>query len=197
MIARPSRGLLVLADVALVGWLAACVVLGILVAREVRDVQRLGDTIVLASGALRQTADLVQELERLPIVGDRADELADRVRRTARSANRNVVVSKQSIRRLSLLLGASIALLPTVPLALVYLPARLAWIREARDVRAALARADEGVEALLALRAATNLPLRRLTAVSDDPWADLSAGRHRALADAELRRVGIKRPRSS
>jgi hypothetical protein len=73
---------------------------------------------------------------------------------------------------------------------------RLAWIREVRAVRRALAAGPDepGLEAYLARRAALSLPYDRLSATTVDPWGSLAAGERRRLSDAELHRLGIRRP---
>jgi hypothetical protein len=183
LVPRPSRRLLAVLDVALVGWTCALLGVGVAATREVRGLGELGDTVILASGALRQTADLVDELSGLPFVGAEADRLADRVRRTARSANRQAAASKVHVRRLAVLLGAALVLVPVMPLA-VYVPLRVAWLREGRRIRRALRRDDGRLDAWLARRALLLVPPERLPAPADE----------RALADAELARLGFRRP---
>ena len=50
------------------------------------------------------------------------------------------------------------------------------------------------VDEVLARRALVHLPYRRLREISDDPIADLRAGRHEALAAAELEWFGLAVP---
>jgi hypothetical protein len=38
------------------------------------------------------------------------------------------------------------------------------------------------------------MPYEQLLALGDDPWARLERGDTRALADAELERLGLRRP---
>jgi hypothetical protein len=68
-----------------------------------------------------------------------------------------------------------------------------------RAVRRALAAApdERGLDEYLARRAAFAMPYDRLSATSVDPWGDLAAGERRRLSDAELRRLGIRRPNGS
>ena len=63
-----------------------------------------------------------------------------------------------------------------------------------RAVRTAADQAgDDPVFAeLLARRAAVQLPMRRLVAVSPEPWRDLAEGRFEPLARAELERLGVR-----
>lgn len=194
---RPSRRTMLLLDVALLGWIAAWIVLGTAVAREVRGLRNLSTTVVLAGQSLEQTADLIGGLAGVPFVGDDVGNLAERVRQTGRSARRNARVSRESVEDLSVLLGVSIGLIPTIPLVALYLPLRLRWRSEARTIQRALLRdpPDPSLEHYLALRATQTIPYERLRAISDDPVADLLAGRTAALASAELERLGLRRAR--
>ena len=189
---RPPRAAIVLVDVALLGWIVAWLVLAGAIAREVDGLSRLSTTVVLAGGALEQTGDLLGGLDRIPLVGGEVGDVADRIRDTGRSAQRNARESRESIENLSVLLGASIALIPTLPLVALYVPLRVRWRRERESVRRALEDGDDAVlDEYLARRAVHTLPYERLRAISADPWRDLAEGRFGALADAELARLGL------
>lgn len=84
---------------------------------------------------------------------------------------------------------------PTLPLLALYLPLRASRIREVRAVRRAMQRpsGERVFDEFLARRAAERLPYGVLLAVSPDPWEDLKMGRYGPLADAELRRLRIRR----
>ena len=180
----PSRGVRLAIDAAIAGWLVAWILVGIQVGREVERLGELNDTVVLAGEAIEQTGDLMEEIGRVPLLGEPVGDLADDIRRTGRSAQRNAAASRDSVEDLSLLLGLSIALIPTIPLAAVWIPLRLRWRRERRAVRRALASGSGEVERLLADRARGTLPLDEALRLRDHP---------RALADAELGRLGLPR----
>jgi hypothetical protein len=61
-----------------------------------------------------------------------------------------------------------------------------------RDVRRG---SGPELDDLLARRALVHLPYDVLRRISDDPVGDVAAGRHGALADAELDWYGVPRPR--
>ena len=192
---RPRARLVHLLDLAVLVWTVAWIVLALAVAREVRNLRELSDTVVVAGVAVEETGDLVSSLGSVPFVGGQVGEVAARVREAGRSAQASGRESRDSTENLSLLLGISIALIPTLPLVGLYGPLRLAWIREVRSLRRALGAAttDPGVQEFLARRAVQNLSYQDLRAVSDDPWADLEARRFGPLADRELRRLGLAR----
>src|SRR6266702_1897848 len=87
-------------------------------------------------------------------------------------------------------------LLLAVPVAVVlfgWLPLRLRWIRRA-SAAATWRTAGAAGRNLLALRALTNQPMRRLSTVDEDPvaaWRQGDPEAVAALADLELRRLGL------
>jgi hypothetical protein len=192
----PGARLVHLLDVVAVAWVALWIVLALLVAREVRDLRGLSDTVVTAGVAIEETGNLVRTLGSVPFVGDRVGEVADRVEVAGRSAQVSGRDSRQSTHDLSVLLGLSILLIPTLPLLGLYLPLRWAWTRESRAVRRALRRTpgDPKLLEFLAYRAVATSTYDKLLAVSEDPYRDLEQGRHGALAQLELTRLGVHEP---
>jgi hypothetical protein len=188
----PGGRIQVLLDGLLIVWTAGWLVIGVVVAFEVRGLADLSDAAGKAGRAIIAVGDAVQEL---PIVGAQVEEPARAVREAGAETVASSRSARASARRVGVLLGLSIAAIPSLPVLLLYLPARLATARERRALRRAVATgAHPSVDKLLALRAITHLPYRALRAVSDDPVGDVARGDHAALADAELRWFGIERP---
>lgn len=184
MLTPPSRRVRLLVDVALVGWLVAWIVIGVQVGSEVRGLSELSDTVVLAGGAIEQTGDLLEQVGRIPILGQPVGDLADRIRETGRSAQVSAAESRGSVEDLSVLLALSIALIPTIPSAGIWLALRLRWRRDRVAVRRALSAGVPGLDGLLAERARHTLPFDTVLGLGDD---------ERALAAAELDRLGLDR----
>lgn len=183
-------------DVALGAWAVCWVVLAVLIATEVRGLSDVSRTVSTTGAAVEQSGLLLERLGALPIVGDDVRREAEQVAEAGRQARRSGASSRQSVRRLSVLLGLAIAILPSAPVVL-YLPWRIRLARERRALRRMVARRGLGDAALLemlARRAAQRMPYRTLLAVSRDPWADIHAGRHERLAHAELARIGVALP---
>jgi hypothetical protein len=197
-VAFPGAGvrLIRLLDAAVVVWVAAWIVLAVFVGREVRNLRELSDTVVVAGVAVEETGDLLGSLGSVPFVGSQVGGVAERVREAGRSAQASGRDSRDSTGDLSILLALSIGLIPTLPLLGLYAPLRIAWTREARAVRRALAASpdDRVLNEFLARRAVANLPYEDLRAVSANPFGDLAEGRFDALADQELERLGLRRP---
>jgi hypothetical protein len=180
-------------DLVVVGWVIAWVVVGILVGIEVRNLRRLSDTVVSAGVAVEATGRALAPLGNLPLVGDQVSRVRGQIQAAGRSAEQSGLDSRDTIGRLSVLLTVSIILIPTVPLAAIYVPLRLSWRRDVRAVRRSLGRsADDPVfTEFLARRAAQHLPYHRLREITPNPWRDIESGRHDELARAELVRLGI------
>jgi hypothetical protein len=195
---RAGARLIRVLDVAAIVWMATWIVLGFLVAREVRHLRELSDTVVVGGVAVEETGDLLASLEGVPFVGSQVADVAERVREAGRSAQASGAASRDSTQNLSVLLGLSIGLIPTLPLLGLYAPLRVAWTRETRAVRRALAArpSDPVLTEFLARRAVATLPYHELQAVSPDPFRDLEEGRFEALAERELERLGLSRPRT-
>jgi hypothetical protein len=172
-------------DVAIAGWLIAWIIMGIQVGREVGQLGDLSDTAVLAGTAIEQTADVLDQIGRIPLLGTPVGDLADSIRRAGTSARQNGAATRDDVHDLSVLLGISIALIPTIPLAAVWIPLRVRWRRERQAVERALATGSPDLERLLAERARTSLPLDQVLALAAD---------RQALAHAELERLGVRVP---
>ena len=192
LIGGRGRRILVL-DAVVLAWVAAWIVIGILVADEVRNLRQLSDTVVTAGKAIETTGRALGPLGRLPLVGDQVSRVRGQIEAAGRSAAASGTASRGSIDRLSVLLAVSIILIPSVPMVAIYAPLRLSWTRDVRAVRASLRRSgdDPVFVEFLARRAAQHLPYHRLREISPNPWRDIESGHHQALARAELVRLGI------
>jgi hypothetical protein len=193
----PSGRLIHFLDVVLVVWIAAWIVLGLRVRDEVRGLTQLSDTVGAAGSTLDRAGRQLDTLRGLPFVGDRIHDVGRQLTQAAASANESARTSRGHIQSLSVLLAVAIGAAPTVPLVALYVPLRRTRIREVRAIRKAMRRATgDGVfDEFLARRAAERLSYDALLRVSPNPWNDLKEGRYQALADAELKRLGIRRRR--
>jgi hypothetical protein len=194
---KPSTsGLMIwIIDAVLVVWAFAWIIIGLAVARDVRNLSALSDTVVRAGTAVGETGRALRALEGLPFVGDRIAGVARQIDAAASQAVRSGRESRESVHDLSVLLGYSVAVIPTLPILAIYTPFRVSRVLEVRAIRKAAdrARGDPMFEEYLAHRAVENLPYHKLREITPNPWRDLEAGRHSALAEAELRRLGLRR----
>ncbi len=194
---RPGRaGLQLLADLLAVGWIALCV----LVARTAEDLllQLQGPARALtgAGESIRGAFDdAARTASGVPFVGD---ELA-RALGTGTGAGDSLVTAgreqMEAIAAVAFGTAVAIVVLGALPVLLMWLPLRLRYARLARS--AVTARAVD--TDLLALRAITRRPVRRLLKIAPDPaaaWRRDDRAVVRALAALELRSLGLRSPRT-
>jgi hypothetical protein len=180
-------------DAAVVIWVAAWIVVGFVLHDQVQGLSELSDTLETAAEAVDRTADVLRPLDAIPFIGQEIGALADRVSEAARSARDSARSSRARTENLAVLLGLSVAVAPTVPLLMLYVPGRVSRSREIRAIRRAIrdSGADPALQSFLADRAVHRIPFHILQRERPDPWRDVELGRYRALAEAELRRMGI------
>lgn len=176
-------------------WVVAWLLLGLRVHDEVEGLTELSRTISNAGGAVEQTGRALGDLN-IPFVGERLDRTAAQVTEVGRDTRISGRDARESIADLSTLLGLSVALIPSSAALLVYLPVRVARIRERRALRRLLARFDDDAtfERLLAHRALQTMSYQRLerSGAGERPWVDLAEGRYAELAAAERRRLNVE-----
>lgn len=170
-------------------WLVAGAITGI----QIRRLTDVSDSLVESADALDVAGRALQDIGRLPLVGERPASLGNQVRETAREVDQAGVASRQTVRTVSVLVGLALVLIPIVPVVAVYVPLRRAANRERKALKRALAddSGDQVLEEYLAHQAVQNLPYSTLRQVSTDPWGDLRRGSFRRLANAELTRLGL------
>lgn len=174
-------------------WAVFWLVIGAWTGYKIFQLTGLTESTVQSGHALQKAGQALQNLADVPLIGDKTAALGDQVGTTANGIVDSGTQARQSVRGLSVLIGLAIALGPTGPVLLFYLPMRVARNREVRAIKQALnaGTAGPGLQAHLAQRAVANLPFSQLRTVSSDPHSDLAAGRHQDLARAELRRLGL------
>lgn len=194
MLTLPNGRAVLVLDAIVVAWTVVWIAVGVTVADTVYGLTEL-------SGTFRSVGNAVGEVGRtlggvnLPLIGAPLDRAAGAVQGAGRDIVDSGVAAREEIEQTSLLLGLAVALVPTLTLLLIYAPARVARFRERAALRGLVDEAggDQGLEALLAARAIEHVPYRRLRRVTGRPWEAESPATRRALAEEELRRLGIGR----
>ncbi len=154
-----------------------------------REIASAGDGL---AGRLRDAGSAVGGL---PLVGSRVrapfEGAGDAAAQIARAGTAQVA----AVQHLAFWLGVAVAAVPILLLALVYLPFRLRFAREATAGQRFI---DSTADLhLFALRAMAHQPMHRLARVSDDPVAAWLGGEEdvvRRLAVLELHDVGLSPP---
>jgi len=188
--------LTLLADLLVVLWVVLWLMAGLAVADATEELTVLGDGVAEAGGGVIESGKTIGSID-IPVVGGGFNEAGEQLQKAGRDIEDTGRDTSESVIDLSRLLGLAVTLLGIAPLLIYYLPPRLARAGEALAFKRMLREGaqEPGLEEFLARRAAHHLPYRRLRKISEAPWRDLDAGRHRALAEAELRRMGVARRR--
>ncbi|GIF07450.1 hypothetical protein [Actinoplanes siamensis] len=185
-------------DILVVVW----VYLWIRVALWVRDVvQKLavpGQKLESAgSGIADNLADAGGKVGRVPLVGDQLTKPFNGAADAARSIADAGHQQQELVDQLALILPLMALAVPLALVLFLWLPLRIRWIRRAS---VALAVRDEPAgKDLLALRALASRPLSELARLGPDiaqSWRAGDAAAVEALAELELKRLGLRRGRS-
>jgi hypothetical protein len=184
-------------DLAVLAWTAAWVAAGLFVHDLVGRLAALGERVERAGSAVAgDVSEIEDKVGRIPVVGDELRDPFGRLAGVGRTLAEAGATQQELVQQLALLLGAGLAAVPIAVVLLTWLPRRVAWAREAGA--ASRLRLDGADLELFAIRAVANRPLRQLRRVTPDPAGALRAGDHAALAELELRALGLRtRPRRS
>ena len=177
----------------MLGWAVTWAIVAWVVKKAVDGVATPINALAESTDGIAQRLDeTANQVRDLPMVGEQLSgpfgPLAESVRELGTQAADQVA----GIHTLGWLLFAVVFLMPTLTVALFYLPPR---IRRGRETAAARRYIDQVADLdLFALRAMSNAPMTRLAQISADPVADWRRGDTDVitkLANLELRRVGI------
>lgn len=192
MSGRLSQRTVVVVDLVLLTWFLLFLWAGISAGRRVDALGAMGDGLVSAGSSIVGVAAWIDGLGDIPLIGEGISAVAGEIAGVGEATIAQGEEAKDSVRRLALSIGATVALAPTLPLLLIWLPFQVAWQRDRSAVRQALAAGDTNVMAYLAHRVVGSVPYRKLARISPDPYGDLRDGRYEALARVELDRLGLR-----
>lgn len=123
-------------DALVTAWVVLWIIVGVVTANQVRSLTSVTDTIDLSATTVDRTADALDPLAQLPLVGGRVRETQARIHAAAREALGNSARSRTSIEDLSGLLGWVIAVAPSAPIAVGYVAFRVMGVTRRRRERA-------------------------------------------------------------
>ncbi|MFC0581410.1 hypothetical protein [Micrococcoides hystricis] len=193
--ARPSWRLAgqVIADAFVVAWILLCWAGAGIVTTSIKAIATPSAIAETRLGELKKTLqDSAEKIGEVPLVGDSlSTPLAD-IGTEVATLQAGAHDQVEAIEQAATTIGWLIFLLPVITVILLWLPWRLRFIRSAQQ----LAKLNASAESrdLLALRALSTAPLKRLRHISDQPLADWRAGNAEvidALAELELHRHGM------
>ena len=117
----PSRAFIVLLGSFVVVWTVVWILMGIWMHTEVRTLRQLSNTVVKSGGAVKQTGDALQGLRSIPFVGGDVSRIGRQVSAAGVDARRSGAASRGAVDNLATLLGISIALVPSIPMIVLFL----------------------------------------------------------------------------
>ena len=181
----------ILGDLALALWIALWLRLSVAVLDATQRLAAPGRDLERAGGALqRSLGDTGARASELPLVGDLLREPLDAASNAAGSVTQAGITQQNAVGRLALILALLVAVLPIAWAIGRHVPARIRWMREY-----AAARRLQGDVDLLALRAATSLPLHVIGSLGPEPvarWRRGEPGAGQSLAALQLRALGLR-----
>jgi len=186
----PQRSVVAI-DLLVVLWTAAWLVLGIAVGTFVERLGAVGEGLEDAGRSIGRAGDAVDELSDVPLMGEGFAKVAQEIHGIGRQTTENGRSFEEDVDSLALLVGAGLALGPTLPVLALWVPPRVSRERERHALRRSLKAGDGTAMAFLANRAVATRLFRELRKASYDPVADLAAGRYEALAALELDHLAL------
>lgn len=192
---RPARlARQILGDISAIAWVVGWILIGRFVYNLVTRLQGPAEAIGQAGTFIGDTFGRAAEsTDGLPLIGDRLAEALG----TGTSAGASLAAAGQAqsetVATMALGLAVVIAVIGILPMLTLWLPLRLRYARAAGSALAARAIDSD----LLALRALTTKPVRKLVAVDPDPAAAWRSGNAAAidrLAALELAELGLRAP---
>ncbi|MCX6371622.1 MAG: hypothetical protein NTX16_00835 [Actinobacteria bacterium] len=183
-------------DIGVIVWVIVWVALGVLIWHDIRAQTQLSGDVIKVGTAVKDTGQALSAVGGLPLVGGSIGDFAATIEKLGSEVEASGQASQAGIERIAVIAGLGVGILPAAMILFLYLPVRVRWRRYVGAVADALpgSGGDPVFEQYLARRAADVLPWDRLRALSDDPWRAIASGDYRALADAELARLGLRRP---
>jgi hypothetical protein len=186
----PQRSVVAI-DLLVITWTAAWIVLGIAVGTFVERLGAVGEGIEGTGLAIERAGDALDRLSDVPLVGEGFSAVAQEIRTIGSETVQNGRSVEADVDALALLIGAGLALGPTLPVLALWVPPRVSRERERHALRKSLRSDDRAALAYLANRAVAGRLFRELRTASDDPVGDLAAGRYEALAALELEHLAL------
>jgi hypothetical protein len=177
-------------DISLLVWVAAWAFAGVQIHDLVEQLAGPGRSVEQAGGSfVRALESAGDDIGSVPVVGDALERTLETVAGGGRALQSAGVAQQEAVQDLAFWLGILLAVIPIAYGLARYVPPRVRWMREAGA--ATRLRLDGDDLHLFALRAVANRPLDELRRASEDPGGDLAAGRYEALAELELRALGL------
>jgi hypothetical protein len=191
MLSRMTHQRIVAIDFLVIAWVLLCLMLGMAATKRINHLGTLGDGLVSAGDSVAGVGAWIGGLQDTPLIGGTIGTIADKVDALGATTAQQGRDGKAAVWKAALAIGILITLLPTLPVLVVWIPARVALERERASLRAALQANEPGVWEYLALQAVDDMSFTDLRKISADPWEDIRNARYEKLARVEIDRLGL------
>ncbi len=185
-----------LTDLLVAAWLAFWIWASVWVYHKVLTLAVPGQKIEGAGvGMASGLSDAGSKVGGVPVVGGELSAPFDKAANAATALADAGRAQQAAVHNLAIALVILVLVVPVALVVLGWLPLRLRWIH--RATLAATLRSKPSGRDLLALRALTRQPLRRLVRIHPDPasaWRDGEEAAMQSLANLELRTLGLRPP---
>lgn len=185
-----------ISDLFVVGWVAFWVWASFKVYATVLKLAAPGKALEDAgtnmAGGLSDAGDKV---DNVPAVGGQLATPFDKAAAAAQSIADAGRAQQDAVHNLAIAMVVLMLVVPTALVLFVWLPLRIRWIRRASIAWAQ--RRDRPGRDLLALRALSNQPMRKLISIHPDPaaaWRENDSATIQMLAGLELKTLGLRPP---
>ncbi|WP_112246831.1 hypothetical protein [Kribbella monticola] len=187
----------VFGDLLLLGWIAFCTALGLIVFKITNALGYPGRKAAEAGDGLAgDLHNLSGPIGKVPLVGDQLRSPIDGAASAATKLAEAGRDQAHAVEQLAYLLAGVTIGLPVLFALLIWLPRRIRFSRRATAARKFI---DNAADLdLFALRAMANQPMHKLAKISADPvtaWREGDAAVITQLADLELRTTGLRLPK--
>ncbi|WP_028649150.1 hypothetical protein [Nocardiopsis sp. CNT312] len=194
---RPLRAFLQLvADLIALAWIYLWVKVALALRETITALERPGELLAEAGSGVSEHMDTAAgHAEGIPLVGDEIAVPFTQVGEAGTSLTNAGTSFQESVAELAFSLPLLVAALALLLLAATWLPARARWIRAANAAGRTKKLDPAARDRLLALRALTSAPTRKLAGVHEDPagaWRSEDQETIGALAALELKRLGLR-----
>lgn len=119
-------------DGLVLAWVLLWIVVGGWFGYSTWQLADLGDTVTTSGGAIESAGQALESLGAVPVVGEEPARLGAEITATGSEVASRGQEVKSRLRQMAILLGIAIAVMPTTPIAGLYVPLRLARGSEAR-----------------------------------------------------------------
>lgn len=183
-------------DRLVVFWVILWIVVGAAATITLWRAADLGDTLTSSGTTLTAIGQSLRDLSELPLIPDRPGEIGASVQESAAQITVRGQEVKSQMRLLGVLVGIALVGIPVTPILGLYLPLRVRRGREVARLKRALREHpdDDELDHWLAERARSSLVFEEVSRITRRSAGDQRAVQ-RGLADAELSRLGLRRPR--